>query len=455
MKRRCHPNSLALILGALLAVGGCATADDYRTTQRQVEGQGAELKTQIRQLEEKVMSTMNGRMERDRRDLEGRLESQSAQVSAWIETEDKKLNGRFDEKVGRTQEALNTFGKRMDERFDAQDRAVKKIEADGRATSARNADIDKALAQVTETVRSVGAKLSQQVEQQSGSLGRLDETSKQTDAQLKALSGRVTQFQATLAEFSKVAHALNEKAGETGRQSEDKLSALAKRVELDGQAMTTHLNAVTQNVTALTKTVDNTVATVNETTRVVGDLKRAVEVSVGKLASRVDEQGEVLNQVVQRMQNGKAPATSQSEPVDPPRSPVVAAPKPDGSRAAEAVYEQAHTEYTQGRYDDALSSFQNFLVQYPDSTLAPNAHFWIAESYVRKRDYSRSLESYEQVIKNYPKSVKASSALYRKALVLLEMNDKTAAKNVLRQILSDYPKSEESKQARNKLASIQ
>ena len=80
---------------------------------------------------------MNGRMERDRRDLEGRLESQSAQVSAWIETEDKKLNGRFDEKVGRTQEALNTFGKRMDERFDAQDRAVKKIEADGRATSAR------------------------------------------------------------------------------------------------------------------------------------------------------------------------------------------------------------------------------------------------------------------------------------------------------------------------------
>ncbi len=295
MKRRCHPNSLALILGALLAVGGCATADDYRTTQRQVEGQGAELKTQIRQLEEKVMSTMNGRMERDRRDLEGRLESQSAQVSAWIETEDKKLNGRFDEKVGRTQEALNTFGKRMDERFDAQDRAVKKIEADGRATSARNADIDKALAQVTETVRSVGAKLSQQVEQQSASLGRLDENSKQTDAQLKALSGRVTQFQATLAEFSKVAHALNEKAGETGRQSEDKLSALAKRVELDGQAMTTHLNAVTQNVTALTKTVDNTVATVNETTRVVGDLKRAVEVSVGKLASRVDEQGEVLN----------------------------------------------------------------------------------------------------------------------------------------------------------------
>src|SRR5437773_10010077 len=108
MKGRNHPTSLVLVLGALLAAAGCATANEYRSTQRQVEGQGAELKTQSRQLEEKAMSTTNGRMERHRRDREGRLASQSAQASAWIEAEDKKLHGRVDENVGRTQEALNT-----------------------------------------------------------------------------------------------------------------------------------------------------------------------------------------------------------------------------------------------------------------------------------------------------------------------------------------------------------
>src|SRR5437867_13331590 len=105
MKRRCHPNSLALILGALLAVGGCASADDYRTTQRQVEGQDAELKTQIRQLEEKVMATTNGRRALDRRDLAGRLVSQSAQGSAWTKTDDETLNGTWAGTAARTEAA--------------------------------------------------------------------------------------------------------------------------------------------------------------------------------------------------------------------------------------------------------------------------------------------------------------------------------------------------------------
>ncbi len=99
--------------------------------------------------------------------------------------------------------------------------------------------------------------------------------------------------------------------------------------------------------------------------------------------------------------------------------------------------------------------FQQFLSQYPDSNLVPNAHFWIAECYVKKRDYQRSLTAYEQVIRNHPKSGKASIALYRKALVLLELNDKPAAKTALKRLITDYPRSEESKQARIKLGSLQ
>jgi len=116
------------------------------------------------------------------------------------------------------------------------------------------------------------------------------------------------------------------------------------------------------------------------------------------------------------------------------------------------AYDLAHQQYTQGRYDVALTSFRSFLTQYPDSPLTPNAHFWIGECYVQGRDYARGLEEYEQVIKNYPKSTKAAAALYRKAMAFLKLNNKEAAKSALRQLIADYPKSEDSQRAKAKLA---
>ena len=59
-----------------------------------------------------------------------------------------------------------------------------------------------------------------------------------------------------------------------------------------------------------------------------------------------------------------------------------------------------HLTHTgKGQYDIALTSFKLFLIQYPDSSLAPNAHFWMAECYFRTRDYERGIEEYEQELK--------------------------------------------------------
>ena len=118
------------------------------------------------------------------------------------------------------------------------------------------------------------------------------------------------------------------------------------------------------------------------------------------------------------------------------------------------AYDLAHRQYTERRYDVALTSFRSFLIQYPDSPLTPNAHFWIGECYVQARDYARGLEEYEQVIKNYPRSSKAAPALYRKAMAFLKLNNKEAAKSALRKLIADYPTSEDSQRAKAKLASL-
>jgi tol-pal system protein YbgF len=181
-----------------------------------------------------------------------------------------------------------------------------------------------------------------------------------------------------------------------------------------------------------------------------------LEISVGKLASRVDEHGDTLNKLAQQLQNPRTVSNAQGPvPAVQPKASAADKPAAEPTASPESVYEHAYQEFQQGQYEDAVASFRSFLSQYPDSTLVPNAHFWIAECYVKKRDYPRSLNSYEEVIQNHPRSGKASIALYRKALVLLELNDKMAAKTALKKLLADYPKSEESKQARTKLASLQ
>jgi tol-pal system protein YbgF len=196
---------------------------------------------------------------------------------------------------------------------------------------------------------------------------------------------------------------------------------------------------------ALEKTLNTVGVAQKETSGSLGALKRAMEESAGKAAAHADGPRDVP----------PPPAQSSVMQTEPPR-PAGAAPRttPESALSAKDAYDRAQGQYGKGQYDIALTSFKLFLIQYPDSSLVPNAHFWMAECYFRTRDYERGIEEYEQVAKNYPKSEKASRALYRKAIAFLELNDANAARTTLRQLIAAYPNSEDSKQARIKLASL-
>lgn len=525
--------------------------DETKRELKDTRQLAAELKSNLREVKDQDLSGLRGRLEEDRRDIRdlyGRVEDQSAQVSALIDTAVQKLTGKvdaqalrlqaqgkafeeFEEQVAlveghvatldkresaasaQAQEVLTTIGKKTDERLETQDRRldnlvkrdetiealVKKVEGDGRATAGHVAAVEKNLAQVTDTLKTVGAKLSNQIDHQAVLLAKLEEAKKQADFQVQALSAQVHQFQGTLSEFSKALHVLTDKSTEADRrvtelagriegkagllvvqQSEQaaKIEKLAKQIDAEGQAVATHLNKVTQTVSALTKSLelvqakaghwDAAMVTVNETVRALGELKRVMEDTFMRLEARVESQGDALKQALHQVSAGTSASNEPSpsaaaselprqavlEPRPVPESPRLT---PGGAPAAgtpKDAYDLAYQEYTQGRYDSALASFRNFLAQFPDSSLAPNAHFWSAECYVKGRDFTRGIESYEKVIMRYPNSGKASIALYRKALALLELNDKAAAKAALRQVIANYPKSDEFDRARAKLASL-
>lgn len=171
---------LLIGMGALFAA--CATQEDLRHVEEQTkralniaQQRNAELETKVQEIKGEDLSAFQGQMETVRRDLDAMqsgLDDQKAQVYAL----NQKMTGRLE------------------------------------AT-------DKSLAQVTETIKGVGTKLSDQVDQQAAALSKLEETTKQTDTQMKALSAQVAQFQEALAEFAKVLHSLNDRAVEADRLS--------------------------------------------------------------------------------------------------------------------------------------------------------------------------------------------------------------------------------------------
>ncbi|MDO8546798.1 MAG: tol-pal system protein YbgF [Nitrospirales bacterium] len=434
---------LALGMAALLAA--CATTQDVETASRQSQEKTEEVRASLGNKIEQVnklqrqAEEQQAVLEKLLKDTQGQL-STAQQRNAELETRVQEIKGQD---LSGLQGQLETIRRDLDglqSGLDDQKAQVfslnQKVAGRLEEQAAKLAGVDKTVGKMTETVQAIAGKLSTQVEQQAQSLARLDETTKQADVQVKALTAELGKFQVVLSEFDKVLRVLSDRAPGGDHQASDGQAMKTLAAKADQQAA---------RMDALEKTLNTVGAAQKETSGSLGALKRAMEESAGKAAAHADGPRDVP----------PPPAQSSVMQTEPPR-PAGAAPRttPESALSAKDAYDRAQGQYGKGQYDIALTSFKLFLIQYPDSSLVPNAHFWMAECYFRTRDYERGIEEYEQVAKNYPKSEKASRALYRKAIAFLELNDANAARTTLRQLIAAYPNSEDSKQARIKLASL-
>ena len=115
------------------------------------------------------------------------------------------------------------------------------------------------------------------------------------------------------------------------------------------------------------------------------------------------------------------------------------------------LYELTLKLYRDGKYEEAIEGFRNFLKKYRKSDLADNAQFWIGESNMSLNQYEQAILAYQRVIKKYPEGNKVPNAMLRQALAFSEIKDKTSSKILLKKIIKKYPKSNEAKIAEARL----
>jgi tol-pal system protein YbgF len=257
----------------------------------------------------------------------------------------------------------------------------------------------------------------------------------------------------------------------------DQVTALNKRVRSLEDSLDNKLNPVRSSQAGFQSDLDQLQGEIRSLSGRVEEnehlVKRAVEKDLGEqdtvrsTVAQLSEKVSALESRVEQQQRYlglEAPASKKEEGEITPGATVKEEPRPKPSPPAPArpsavskeadLYDKSLALYREGKYEEAIAGFKEFLKTYPKSDRADNAQFWIGESYMALKQYEQAILAYQDVIKKYPKGNKAANATLRQAMAFLEINDKTSAKLLFSKITKNYPGTNEAKIAQKKLETL-
>ncbi|WP_250465601.1 MULTISPECIES: tol-pal system protein YbgF [unclassified Caballeronia] len=118
------------------------------------------------------------------------------------------------------------------------------------------------------------------------------------------------------------------------------------------------------------------------------------------------------------------------------------------------AFNAASTEFRNGDYKNAATSFKAFVSKYPQSPYQPTAQYWLGNALYAQRDYKGSTGVWQNLVKTYPTHPRAPEALLAIANNQIEQGQKAAAKQTLQQIISQYSGTEVAQSAQSKMSQV-
>ncbi|MGC2456898.1 MAG: tol-pal system protein YbgF [Gallionellaceae bacterium] len=146
-------------------------------------------------------------------------------------------------------------------------------------------------------------------------------------------------------------------------------------------------------------------------------------------------------------------ASTPPPPVAPPAKANATA-DTDDPAVENRAYEAAYQLFKAAKYEDAISEFQAFLKQFPESVQVPNVHYEMGSIFFAQKDYKNALDSYQLLVSKYSYSPKTAGAMLGIADCQEALGEKVAARKTLRLIASKYAGSETAGEAKKRLTKL-
>lgn len=277
-------------------------------------------------------------------------------------------------------------------------------------------------------------------------------------AEGRLTQGRFEETSQRISELTKRVDALVVQVGQLVRRMEGYEKQLSQAVaagqeaNLLAQQATTAAQQTAQGVTnALQQMAEQTNAALqqmNTSTQLA--LSEARKASAAKqTAQPIAQQAPTVVKLPPPI-SASPPAGTAPSPA-PPALPARPAANP---MTPDELYKNALNDYTKGKYDLAIDGFRTYIIQYPETSLLPNAQYWLAECFYSLKNYSLATKEFDRFLADYPDNPKARGAMLKQGYAYLEMGNTPQGRTALNNLIKRFPKSPEAKSAKNRLSKI-
>ena len=111
---------------------------------------------------------------------------------------------------------------------------------------------------------------------------------------------------------------------------------------------------------------------------------------------------------------------------------------PDPTRA-KAEYQRAFKLLKDAQYEQALTAFKKYLIDFPTSDYSDNAQYWLGETNYVMQKYDVAINAYHALLSTYPDSQKVSHALLKIGYSYAELGNASDAEKALSTVKKQYP----------------
>lgn len=120
----------------------------------------------------------------------------------------------------------------------------------------------------------------------------------------------------------------------------------------------------------------------------------------------------------------------------------------------DAFYQAAYQMLQNKQYPRAISAFQVFLKNYPNSHYAANAHYWLGELYLSQGFIDKAKQEFNLVIKTYPKSSKVPAALLKLGFAHYDNGEWQKARETLLKVKQTFPDTDTARMAASRISDM-
>jgi len=185
----------------------------------------------------------------------------------------------------------------------------------------------------------------------------------------------------------------------------------------------------------------------------VNELRGVTELHTHQLSQVLERQRELYQELDRRVSEALKPTTPVPSAITV-NSSIVSKSYSDDLTENEAYDKALNLVLKDKRYEQAIPAFRSFNQTYPQSTYAPNAHYWLGQLLFNKGDLKDAEQEFLIVVQQFQDSNKRPDALLKLAMVAQKQNNSAKAIQLYSQLLSEYPDSTSAQLAKPRLENL-